>query len=249
MIISKNFKMAELIHLNYEILSVLKRFDIKLGFKDLTINELCLKENINTDFFIEIVNSFNNKEYFPQNKLREYPVNIIINYLKNSHSLYINKKIPEIEKLIENLKFNLEEDKNKQLIQNFFLDYKKEFTEHILREEERIYPYIITLEKNILEKKTSASFFEQIKSYSIIHYQSDHNDVEEKLFDLKNLIIKYLPPPRNPEIYSSILVKLFKLEKEINEHTLLEEKVVIPKVLEMEKQFFFEIDKGKIKIQ
>jgi len=249
MIISKNFKMAELIHLNYEILSVLKRFNIQLGFGDLTVNDVCIKENINPDFFIEIVNSFNNKEYFPQNKLREYPVNMIIDYLKNSHSLYIDKKIPEIEKLIENLKFKLEEAKNKKLIQDFFLDYKKEFTEHILREEERIYPYIITLEKNILERKTQRTFFEQMKSYSIVHYQSDHNDVEEKLFDLKNLIIKYLPSPSNPEVYTSILVKLFKLEKEINEHTLLEEKVVIPKVLEMEKQFFSEIEEGKIKIQ
>jgi len=248
MIVSKDFKMAELIHLNFEILSVLKRFNIQLGFGDQTIEEVCNNYNVNVGFFIEIVNSFNNKDYFPQNRLKDYPVNIIIDYLQNSHSLYIDKKIPEIESLINGLDFNTNKRKNKTLIQNFFLDYKKEFTEHILQEEKRIYPYIIDLENSILNKKTKSNFYEQMKSYSIVHYQKNHDNVEEKLFDLKNLIIKYLPAPKNPENYTAILVKLFKLEAEINNHTLLEEKVIIPKVIDMEKLFLSEIKTKKIQI-
>ncbi|MBN1951178.1 MAG: LuxR family transcriptional regulator, partial [Bacteroidales bacterium] len=61
-----SMKMAELIHQNYLLLPILNRFDIQLGFKDRTIREVCESEGINTDFFLVIVNSFHDHEYFPQ---------------------------------------------------------------------------------------------------------------------------------------------------------------------------------------
>ena len=248
MIFSKDLKMAELIHQNFEVLTVLHRFDIKLGFGEKTIEEVCIQNKINPDFFIEIVNSFNDEDYFSQSKLKKHDVEDILFYLKNTHRFYLEKKFPEIERLIQNLKFSSDNQKSKQLLENFFTEYKTEFIKHVQREEERIYPYITELDKAIKNKKVKSSFHNKIKKYTISDYQQEHEDVEEKLYDLKNIIIKYLETPLNTDGYNSILVKLFKLESDLNEHSRIEEKVIIPKVKEMESKYEMAIQTKNIEI-
>jgi len=248
MLIKRNIKMAELIHQNYEVLTVLRRFDIELGFGEKTIEEVCLSKSINPDFFLEIVNSFNDEDYFSQSKLKEHDVEDILFYLKNTHRFYLTKKFPEIEQLIHELNFSENNSQNKQLLENFFNEYKEEFINHVQREEDRIYPYITELDKTLKTKKATSSFHENMKKYTISDYQQEHEDVEEKLYDLKNIIIKYLPSPLNPEGYNSILVKLFKLENDLNEHSRIEEKVIVPKVLEMEKAYHSAVLSNNIEV-
>ena len=248
MIFSKEIKMAALIHQNFEVLTVLRRFNIDLGFGEKTIEEVCRNYNINTDFFLEIVNSFIDEDYFSQSKLKKHDVEDILFYLKSTHRFYLNKKFPEIEHLIHDLEFSENNVKNKQLLENFFNEYKLEFVNHVKREEERIYPYITDLDKALKQKKASKTFDANMKKYSISDYQQEHEDVEEKLYDLKNIIIEYLPTPLNSDGYNSILVKLFKLENDLNEHSRIEEKVIIPKVKEMEKAYHEAVVSQKIKL-
>lgn len=248
MIISRDLKMAELIHQNYEVLTVLRRFNLNLGFGDKTIEEVCSKAQINVDFFLEIVNSFNDVDYFPQSKLKNHDVEDILFYLKNTHQFYLDRKFPEIEATIQRLEFVENNQKNKMLIENFFKEYKDEFFNHVKREEDRIYPYIIRLDKALKTSKTDMEFHENMKKYSISDYQQEHEDVEEKLYDLKNLIIKYLPSPINPVDYNAILIKLFKLENDLNEHSRIEDKVIIPKVTEMEKAYHLAVELKKMQI-
>jgi regulator of cell morphogenesis and NO signaling len=70
MLITKNIKMADVIHMNYFTLSVLNRFGIELGFGDKTVVEVCKKANIDVDFFLEIANAFVDKDYFPKKQLQ-----------------------------------------------------------------------------------------------------------------------------------------------------------------------------------
>ncbi len=58
--------------------------------------------------------------------------------------------------------------------------------------------------------------------------------MEEKLFDLKNIIIKYLPEPTDDRLSFKILDDLFTLEKDLNEHARMENLILIPKVEAME---------------
>ena len=85
-----------------------------------------------------------------------------------------------------------------------------------------------------MQNKVSADIVKKIKNYSINDFAIEHDNVEEKLYDLKNIIIKYLPPCKNKTLCARILIELFRLEKDLNAHALLEDKVLIPKVAKME---------------
>ena len=231
-------KMADIIHCNYLLLPILNRFDIQLGFGDKTVEEICREKSINTDFFLVIINSFHNHDYFPQTKLLEFPLSLIINYIIKSHSYYLSIKVPQIESLIDELcnKANPLQKKHLALLRKFFSEYKNELIEHIQDEEENVYPNVLKLDEVFNSDKINKSHIKIINDHPIDAYANGHNNVEEKLFDLKNIIIKYLPPAGDHALYNALLFELFRLERDLNDHARMEDKVLIPKVRMMEQE-------------
>ncbi|HBF87740.1 MAG TPA: hemerythrin domain-containing protein [Bacteroidales bacterium] len=237
MIVS-TMKMADMIHLNYMLLSVINRLEMKLGFGDATIEDLCRKHNVNTHFFLEIVNTFHDKNYFPQKRMQTFSVLDIIDYLRKTHKFYLNQKLPIIEKMINELiDENQAQKKSLTLLVSFFTEYKQELINHIEREEKKVYPYILEIYNALEAKSKNQELFNKMNAYSIEKYEGEHDNVEEKLFDLKNIIIKYLPPLVDSNICNRILSELFKLEKDLNDHSRIEDKVLVPKVSQMEESF------------
>ena len=234
--ITKEMKMADVIFFNFQLLPVITRFGIRLGFGERSVLEVCREYNVNLEFFIEITNSFIDDEYIPQTALTSFPINLIVDYLHKTHDYYMQEKIPEIETMIHEMVNCKGGEKHKrQLLENFFSEYKKELTNHINREEEVVQPYVLEIEKAFFNKKLSKELYLKIKKYSIEDFAGEHDNVEEKLNDLKNIIIKYLPPCGNPSLCNKILTELFRLEKDLNAHARLEDKVLIPKVARIEK--------------
>ncbi len=226
--VDENIKIADLVYLDYHILPVLNRFGIYLGFGDKNIKQICTEKKINTSFFLEIINVFLYEDYFPKETLQKFEINEILNYLNKTHDFFLSFKLPRIEKKINEL-INIccQENFSKiKLIKNFYLEYKNELIEHIKYEEIVIFPYV----KKISEKKIKNSDFK------IQLYLDNHSNIDEKIFDLKNLIIKYLDIPKQSEISNEILYDLFDFEKDIKQHQKIEEKVLVPKVMKIEKQ-------------
>lgn len=231
--------MADIILSNHHLLSVITRFDIKLGFGEKTIDEVCSENDVNTDFFLEIINAFNEPEYYPENHLETFPLSLIVLYLKNTHSYYLNRKIPEIQEMISNLLADNIDNQHKELflIKKFFDDYQKNLRFHIDREEQIVYPYILKLEQFYRNPSIfSEQEIEELRNYAIERYVEEHDDIEESLYDLKSLIIKYLPPLKNNILCYKILGQLGHLENDINDHSNMENRVLVPRVLRMEEK-------------
>ncbi|MBI9033001.1 MAG: hemerythrin domain-containing protein [Bacteroidales bacterium] len=233
----ENMKIAELVHENYLLVPVMNRFGIHLGFGDKTVKEVCEEHEIEAGFFMEIINSYNDPKYYPRFDVEDFPLNDAIQYLSNTHKSYLDYRLPDIESIIEEILESCDINKdNIILLRNFFMEYKSELTAHIEREEKVVYPYVSKVFENYRSEQPDAAFLTNMISYSIVDYSNEHDNVEEKLFDLKNIIIKYLPPLKRQFLMNKILFELFRLETDLNDHTMLEEKVLIPMVLIMEEK-------------
>ncbi|MDA3953820.1 MAG: hemerythrin domain-containing protein [Bacteroidales bacterium] len=228
--------MADVIHMNYFTLSVLNRFGIELGFGDKTVVEVCKKANIDVDFFLEIANAFVDKDYFPKKQLQSFSVKLITDYLRKTHYEYHQIKVPEIENLIEDMvKSGYTDKENLVLLKKFFNDYKQELLNHTQREETVVFPYAISIEDAYNSKTLENSVFDLMETYSISIFQNEHENIDEKLFDLKNIIIKYLPKQKKSENCHKLLYELFSLEQDMIDHSRIEDKVFVPKIRDMEK--------------
>lgn len=241
MLIVGEMKLSDIIHHDYTLVPVINRFDIQLGFGDITIEEICKTKKINLGFFLTILNTFHDSQYFPKEYLKSFPAKVLIKYLRNAHKSYVDDKIPEIKGMISKLrKLSFGNKKTLDLISDFFEEYSIELGTHIEREENVVYPYVLKLEDNISNTGNVKSILEEMDLYSISNYEQDHEDIEEKLFDLKNLLIKYLHAETNEsklfeETSYLLLRELFVLEKELREHSRIEDLILVPKVEDMEK--------------
>lgn len=227
-------KMEDVIHSNHLLIPVINRFGIRLGFGEKTVKAVCKEQGIDQDFFVTIINVFSNESYFPEKKLQTFNVLTIVEYLRKTHSYYIETQVPLIESQINALlRRSPKSNTSLKLVKKFFLEYKEELLAHLNREETITFPYI----KNIYRRynaRTSSRGTRESK-YSMKIYEEEHDNVDDKLYDLQNILIKYIKGEFDEAICHSIIFELFRLEKDIRDHTRIEENILRPVVAEMEK--------------
>jgi len=235
MLIDENMKMADVVLHDPTLVPIINRFGVHLGMGDQSIREICEKHDLHLQFFTTILNAFHDKLYFPKEQLQSFPAKLLIDYLQKAHRYFLDEKLPEITGLInETIR---ESSMNKQkyaVIERFFVHYHDEFRTHIKREEVKVFPYILKLEKALEESHITNEIEQLFDEYPIEEYQAEHENVEEKIFDLKNIIVRHLPTPNNDRLWYQILREIVTLEKELNEHARIEDLILIPKVKAME---------------
>lgn len=236
MVINETRLMADAVLENNRIISLLSRFDIEFGFGEHTVDEVCRANHVNTAFFLEIVNSYINDEYVGETDFSLFSLSTVVKYLKKTHENYLTIELPNIENKIHSLINNskLSDDK-KNLVITFFNDYKQEFIGHIMKEEEDVLPYILYLEKQAGLANPDKEFIKKLEDYSIQQFAHEHERLEDSLANLAALIIKYLPPFSDRALCDQTLSDLFELKEDLIDHASMEDKVLVPKVVDLEK--------------
>ncbi len=223
-------KLAEIITCNPYVILMLEHFEISLPVQDLTIRQICEKYNINKAIFIAFTNLYCNKKGIPALKLTADDATIITRFLAASHRYYSEQIYPEIKQVIEQMsKHN--SHREMKLVSLFFADYFKEVTNHLDYENKIFHPYVDCL---VARTKGTACEENHI-DYSVSQYQDHHDDIEMKLADLKNLLIKYLPAHNDQLIRRKLLFLLSELEFDLKIHSEIEELILIPLAIELEK--------------
>ncbi|MBR5781735.1 MAG: hemerythrin domain-containing protein [Bacteroidales bacterium] len=219
----ENTKMAELVISNPKLMLTLSRFGMELGFGDHSVKEVCEKANVNSSFFLMICNIYSNPDYIPtSDDLNTVDIEAVLSYLSESHKYYVEERIPHIEHHLKRIIEACPERFGKTL-KRFFEEYKKEVAHHFKYEEETVFPYINALCDNHVEKV-----------FSINEFKSNHSNIEDKLDDLMNILIKYLPAEIFPKERIEISLDIMDLSSDLNCHTLVEERVLVPFVELME---------------
>jgi regulator of cell morphogenesis and NO signaling len=223
--ISLSTKVADIINIYPFIINQLEYFEIYLPIGDYTIKNLAERENINPEFLIFLfeysVYDKISTDYIPQIK----DLNFILTYLKNNHKYYSANMFPHIDKLLQKANYDLNSDL--KLVIKFFKEYYSEVIEHFDYENNIVFPYINFL----LEKSENYNLSSNIH-YSMEEYKNHHDDINEKLLDLKNLLIKYLPSTFDSVLRKKLLFNLYQLEKDLAIHSYIEDKILIP-IVEM----------------
>lgn len=223
--VKSDTKISEIVRENPSILLVLEHFGIDDVLKDKTVTQLCHEYDIDEFLFIIICNLYNGFHVGDTSKLYPSSIPVIISYLINSHSYYINEKYPEIIDYIKILNGS-GELKEMNLVEDFFNEYFEEVTEHLDYEGEIAFPYF----SGLFNKK---HIFTNEK-ISVAHYQNHHSDIESKLTDLKNLLLQHIHIKNQRVVKRKLLYSLFELEFDLKIHSIIEDQILIPLVLTIE---------------
>ena len=209
-------RMCDLVCDRYSVLQVMSRFGIALGFGDKTIAEVCTDNKVDTATFLAVVNllmNFGNGEELAE----EVSVRALTDYLHNSHGYFLDFRLPAIRrKLIEAV--DCSQSDVSFAILRFFDEYAAEVQRHMAYEEQTVFPYVESLLAG--EKNTT---------YSMEIFRRQHDQVDAKLRELKNIIIKYYPSGSTNEL-NGVLFDIFTCERELASHNAVEDEIFIPAV-------------------
>lgn len=214
-------KMSDLAGNNYRILLVLSRFGIGLGFGDRSIDEVCRENGVDTDTFLAVVNLLlngNDKEYYDSSVISP---EALIDYLHKSHEYFLNYRLPGIRNDLIEVLDKTQTDLNEAVLR-YFDEYVDEVRKHMRYEEKKVFPYVNSLLRGNNNGK-----------YNIDMFRKHHDQIEARLKEFKQILIKYYPVRGTNEL-NSVLFDIFNCEYDLASHNEIEDKLFVPVIQDLE---------------
>lgn len=221
-----NTIMLDLLNRNFALLLFLEHFGVDFHLGNQSVRQTCKDYKIEEAAFIAIGNLYNGILPGPEALSNIDSIDDIIRFLRSSHLFYKEDKYPEIMNYLAMLHEN-HKSKDVILLEQFFRDYFQEVLDHLAYEEEVAFPYFHSL---VLPEAPVGK-----ENYSSGEYKEHHTDIETKLEDLKNLMLKHIKIDGDLTIKRKFLNSLFGLEFDLKIHSMIEELILIPLVEKIEK--------------
>ena len=208
-----SMKMAELMNLSPALPGVLTRLGIPFGFGDETVEEVCRRQDIDPETFLLICSVHAYGALPPKERIRKADLQDVLKYLRRSHTYYMEVAMEELTAALVNLTEPCDQ-RHRNIIRKFFDEYKEELFKHLEYEENTVFPQA---EAALGHGRSTPD-----------DYEENHSHVEEKLEDLKNLLMKYMPPVCGQQDIYRTLSLIFTLQEDLAKHILVEDGILVP---------------------
>lgn len=213
-------RMRDLFRNNSELILVMGRFGISLGFGEKSVREVCRMHHVDEKTFLAVVNYITGRDYHYE----EVSLPSLIRYLKQSHEYFLDFNLPNIRrKLIESIDCSGTND-IAMLIIRFYDEYVMAVRKHMDYEDEVIFAYVEQLSQGHLKR-----------NYTISEFASKHAPIGDKLKELKDVIIRCYPE-KNNYLLNAALLEIISCEQDMTSHCLIEDNLFVPAVKLIEQQ-------------
>ena len=167
----------------------------------------------------------------------DWSLDFLADYIVNTHHSYVKKTLPDLEAYASKVakvhgKLHPELVRIHQLVD----DISAELTAHLVKEEKILFPYI----KQLVAGKDGKPqlYTDQFVSVQtpISRMEEEHELVGKNLAEIRMLSNNYLLPQDACATYSILYRMLAEFEDDLFTHIHLENNILFPKALELEKQ-------------
>lgn len=211
-LIKPSSQLNEIIAREPSVIQVMNRFGIFLGIGDSTIEAICADKKLDTDFFVTILNTFTNEDYFPEKHLRSINPLVIVDYLRLTDGSYLQFQLPNIERHFASLLQHSGTANNLRLMKTFFNEVKNDVTAFI---------------NNDID-----SWFDNIDNWSVANRDDRAHDdgkaIEEKISDLRNMMIMHLQGEYDPNLCYAVIVAIIAFEKDFRQNNRIRNRIPLP---------------------
>lgn len=202
-------KMADMIASNYDLILMLPRFGIPLGFGEKTVKEVCRDNGIDDHFFLTVCNIYTFDDYRPDDEEASRIDNrLVAEHLRASHRYYLEERLPHLQQHLDHITEN--SGHSGEILRKYYADYCREVREHVRREE-----------KNLDQMLGGTPTVNE-------HYLKSHDNIRDKLSDLTQIIYKYLPGERLTEEMMELVFDILQLSRDLEKHAMIEELLLQP---------------------
>jgi regulator of cell morphogenesis and NO signaling len=240
-----NKKIAELVNQDYLLAHVLYSFGIPFyDYPTQTLEQVCLEKGLATEPVVKGLAL--SREHFKEDDLPlfSYRIDLIVEYLKHAHYLFIKHKLPFINKLISSLKVEYKEyelvEKDLKILFPLFME---DFIHHIYEEEDTLFRYISSLERALQGRYNPTSLYRSIEKHSLQHCALEHQAHDDEMKGIRKITKDYHLTDNAPLHVKVLYTELMEFEKSLQAHARIENEILFPKAMLLENQVkvaFFE---------
>jgi regulator of cell morphogenesis and NO signaling len=224
-LINANDRLGEVISRNIDLLPVVERFGIISGIGQSTIGEICKSHGVDAGFFLAVLNTYHNHDYFPA--VESIDLSLLTDFLTKTHLYHKKVTIPLLQELMQELKGKLPDTRLVTTLEKYLDLYIGNLMDHIAFEEKHIFPLADLLTRSGSERKSNVSSRQLKKLFG------QHANVETEISDLILIIISHIPAGADVQLFHSILHTLSHFEREQVDHARFEDKILVPRLLEL----------------
>lgn len=202
-----------------------------------TLDEVCERKALNIDQVNEKLSSVNLQEQNTSLNFDKWELDFLADYIVNTHHQYVKENVPFITELANKVA-RVHGDRHPEVIEiaSLFNGIGKALNLHLMKEENAVFPFI----KELVHAKKSggaASAFslDNMNTPAQI-LEMEHEQVGEDMAIIRSLTDQYTLPPDACTSYTILYKKLDEFESDLFIHVHLENNILFPKALQLEKE-------------
>jgi regulator of cell morphogenesis and NO signaling len=233
----KDTPIAELVNQNYVHAYVLFYFGIRFyEYSELTLDQVCKRKNLKIE---QVLRELESPSYLREADLPlvSYPIDLIIEYLKHSHFLFIKHKLPYIARLVESFKANHDDfltiERDLKIVFPLFVE---DFIQHIYEEEDTLFNFILAMERASKGKYIPTRIFWMMEKNAMQKFSMDHEAHDDEMNGIRRITRDYYLPPNCPLHIKVLYSELKSFEQSLITHARIENEILFPKAMALENQ-------------
>lgn len=201
-----------------------------------TLEQLCEEKGIPLEKVLRSMENYHSSNEVDKSTLNTYPVDLIIEYLKHAHHVFIKQKLPYLARLIKALDGRSGVSKSLANDLKFvFPLFLEDFIHHVYEEEDTLFAYVNALFEVAQGRLPASRIFYQLESYSIQEAAISHDHTEDELKGIREITGNYSYNPHH-DLHLKVIYEEFKaFDRELVQHASIEDEVLFPKALMLEK--------------
>jgi regulator of cell morphogenesis and NO signaling len=201
-----------------------------------TLKQVCEEKNLDIHKIEEELNQSNNlTSRYTALPYNDWELNFLADFIVNTHHSYVNKTMPELT-FYANKVMKVHSGQHPELIRiKQLVDMiTNELTTHMMKEEKILFPYVHDI---VNAKKNNTKVQSQFGSIQnpINMMEMEHESVGEAYEEIKQLNGNYTLPADACSSYKILYKMLEEFENDLNLHIHLENNILFPKAIELEK--------------
>lgn len=205
---------------------------------NLPLEEACAVQKINrTVLDAELRRATQSYSLPSTTAFAQWPLAFLIDYILHVHHGYLHQVLPSLKTFVSNyIPGHLKKFPHLAGVQETFTNLVAELEEHTTREEESIFPYVKQIINTYTRKEVYGNLFVRTMSKPLADtVQRDHSRIERQLKQLRELTGNYAFAADACTNYQVLYNKLKEFDADLVQHKHLENNILFPKALEMEK--------------
>ncbi len=223
---------------NYKAATVFQKYGIDFCCKgNRTIEEACVSKGLNTEEVETEVLKATEEKTSAETDFNHWPLDALTDYITHRHHRYVGDKIPELTAYLRKVS-SVHGERHPELeeIERLFSETAGELTVHMKKEELMLFPFI---KRMALASRGEASKMEPVfgtVQNPIEMMMQEHADEGERFEKISVLSNGYSVPADGCTTYRVTYAMLKDFEEDLHQHIHLENNILFPKAVELEKQ-------------